>query len=101
MAYDPATSQVLLFGGSNGSNLNDTWAWNGTTWTEVATTGPSARDNAQMAYDPATGQVIMYGGYSGGALGDTWAWNGTTWTEVATSGPPALYRGGHGLRHGQ
>ena len=30
-AYDPATTQVVLFGGNNGNYLNDTWAWNGTT----------------------------------------------------------------------
>ena len=73
MAYDAATSQVILFGGNNGSYLGNTWAWNGSTWTNVATTGPPARDNAQMAYDPATSQVILFGGIngrlSGGHLG--------------------------------
>jgi hypothetical protein len=35
MAYDPLTSQTVLFGGSSSTatDLNDTWTWNGTTWT--------------------------------------------------------------------
>jgi hypothetical protein len=34
MAYDPATGQMLLFGGSSsGGELNDTWDWDGTNWT--------------------------------------------------------------------
>ena len=33
MAYDPATGQLVLFGGYDGGFLDDTWTWNGTTWT--------------------------------------------------------------------
>jgi len=33
MAYDPATANIVLFGGYGGSYLSDTWTWNGTTWT--------------------------------------------------------------------
>jgi hypothetical protein len=38
MAYDPARSEVVVFGGSGelGNTLGDTWAWDGTTW-RVAT----------------------------------------------------------------
>lgn len=37
MCYDSQNGgRVLLFGGNNGNNtLNDTWAWNGTTWTQL------------------------------------------------------------------
>src|ERR1017187_2319499 len=36
-AYDPRTKTVLLFGGrlEPGTPVNDTWAWNGTTWGEL------------------------------------------------------------------
>jgi len=38
MAYDAATRTVVLFGGFGGLGdrgpLNDTWTWNGTTWTQ-------------------------------------------------------------------
>ena len=37
VAYDGATGQVMLFGGlGSAANLNDTWAWDGTAWTQVA-----------------------------------------------------------------
>jgi hypothetical protein len=35
MIYDSASREVVLFGGYDGSYLNDTWAWNGTGWTEL------------------------------------------------------------------
>jgi hypothetical protein len=35
MAYDPASKQVVLFGGLDGSAyLGDTWTWNGSTWSQ-------------------------------------------------------------------
>ena len=40
MAYDSATTQLLLFGGYNGAYLGDTWAWNGTTWGQLAEATP-------------------------------------------------------------
>src|SRR5271167_3258455 len=94
MAYDPATSQLVLFGGlslSEGS-LNDTWTWNGTTWAKLSpATGPLARFAASMAYDPATSQLVLFGGQgSSGPLNDTWTWNGTTWTRLSpATRPPA------------
>ena len=93
MAYDPATGNMVLFGGTNSSNtgaVNDTWTWNGTTWTELSpTTSPSARQNASMAYDPATGDMVLFGGYAGGYVGDTWTWNGTTWTKLSPATSPS------------
>jgi hypothetical protein len=96
IVYDGATGQLLLFGGSRypftqGGFLGDTWAWNGTTWTQLhPATSPPARHNADMVYDQARHEVILFGGYDGSYLGDTWAWNGTTWTQLhpATSPPP-------------
>ena len=47
MAYDAATGQLVLFGGfdqQHGADLNDTWTWNGTTWTQLSpATSPPAR----------------------------------------------------------
>jgi hypothetical protein len=101
MAYDPATGNLVLFGGSTGTNdLNDTWAWNGRTWTQVddgsdpgcsiaCTLSPPNRAEASMAYDPATGSLVLFGGNNAsGDLNDTWTWNGSTWTQVDDSGDP-------------
>ena len=101
MAYDAATGQVVLFGGTNGSNLGDTWTYNGTTWTQQSpATSPSARSESTMAYDAATGQVVLFGGNNGsGYLNDTWTYNGTTWTQQSpATRPSARYGFDDGVR---
>src|SRR5689334_6258159 len=63
MAYDAATGNVVLFGGSRGSGnvLRDTWVWNGATWAKRApATSPPALFDAAMAYDAATGNVVLF-----------------------------------------
>ncbi len=103
MAYDSATSQMLLFGGQGSSGyLGDTWSWtwnsglNQGTWNSLTTTPSSttmARFLPQMAYDTSSSQLVLFGGYgSSGYLDDTyvWSWNGTTgtWNNAAPSNPP-------------
>ena len=102
MAYDPATGQLVLFGGYERRRyLDDTWTWNGTTWTQQSpATSPPARDGASMAYDPGTGQLVLFGGYGTrhSLYNDTWTWNGTTWTAaVPGHQPTAALRCLHGL----
>jgi hypothetical protein len=76
MAYDAATSNVVLFGGAGVSgDLGDTWTWDGSTWTKQApATSPPAREDASMAYDAATGNAVLFGG------GGNSRWIGVTWT---------------------
>jgi hypothetical protein len=91
MAYDSATGSVVLFGGANGgSDLNDTWTFNGVTWTRLSpSTSPPARAYASMAYDPATGKIVLFGGSgNSGDLSDTWTFDGTNWTELSTTASP-------------
>ena len=43
---------VVLFGGTDPDSLgvqDDTWTWDGATWTRVNVAGPSARYSAAMA----------------------------------------------------
>ncbi|MGI8552554.1 MAG: Kelch repeat-containing protein [Dehalococcoidia bacterium] len=98
MAYDAATSTLVLFGGyvCNGATcaaVNDTWTWDGTNWTQQIPAGsPPARNAASMAYDAATSTVVLFGGCCGSAgnFADTWTWNGATWSQkVPTISPPA------------
>lgn len=97
MAFDPATGNVVLFGGQNASGvLGDTWTWNGSDWAALApATAPAARAGGMLAYDAGTGQLLLFGGYSGSTyFGDTWAWNGASWTQLTpTSSPPARANG--------
>src|SRR5512135_1697438 len=52
-AYDPVSKKVVIFGGADATGvLNETWTFDGTTWTQVQTTvSPTARSSAAMAYD--------------------------------------------------
>jgi len=96
IAYDPATSMVVLFGGTGAdSYLDDTWTWDGTDWSQVTTaTSPPSRAGALLAYDEATSQFVLYGGEgalpNGGnaALNDTWVFDGTNWTAENTPTTP-------------
>jgi hypothetical protein len=87
MAFDAARQQVVYFGGPTG---DQTWTWNGTTWTKrTPAHSPPARSGHAMAYDAARQRVILFGGGANSvAVNDTWAWDGTDWTLVdAGTGP--------------
>ena len=95
MAYDPISGQVILFGGYDGTLVNDTWAYDplANTWTDLDPAGsvPSPRGNHRMVYDSASGRVILFGGYDGDAeLYDSWAYDSaaSTWTDLDPVGPP-------------
>jgi hypothetical protein len=102
MAYDQARGLVVLFGGlpGSGSVLDDTWTWDGTTWTKASPgTSPSARDWPGMVYDQPRGKIVLFGGYDSSAhpLADTWTWDGTAWIQQSpASSPPARFRMGMG-----
>jgi hypothetical protein len=97
MVYDSARGCVVLFGGFNGTTrLGDTWEWDGTTWTERATTGPTPRVlGPGMAYDSTRQRTVLFGGFDGAYRNDTWEWNGTSWTQRLVTGPTA--RNGHAM----
>jgi hypothetical protein len=93
MTTDTARSVVLMFGGSTTWNIamKDTWAWNGSDWTLLASTGPSPRDYTAMAHHGGTGRTILFGGQSFNmVVGDTWSWDGRAWTQLfpANNPPP-------------
>jgi uncharacterized protein (TIGR03437 family) len=92
MAYDSQHGQVVLFGGySNGLAINDTWLWNGSSWTLAhPQSAPPPRYGHAMAYDSMHGQVVLFGGNNGSSnLSDTWLWDGTNWTEATPQNSPA------------
>lgn len=96
-AWDAANGNVVTFGGSHLGGLdscnNDTWIWDGSSWTQLHPThAPNTRQNAVMFYCPALGQVVLFGGLNTsnlGLRGDTWAWDGTDWTQLAPAHTPS------------
>ena len=86
----------MLFGGFTGGvgiSLNDTWTFNGTSWTQVpVSNSPPARGGAAMA--TLGNEVVLFGGYSLGFLNDTWTFDGTSWSQVPVSKPPPARSGG-------
>ncbi len=80
---------LLLYGGSDGTaTLDETWIWDGTSWTNTGAAGPaSGRTYAGLA--AFNGEVVLFGGYdgTGAVVGGTWLWNGTSWTDTKAAGP--------------
>jgi hypothetical protein len=85
-----------LFGGFGTSYLNDTWTFDGTTWTKQKTpVAPPVRTGSSMGFDKRTHKLVMFGGFNGGHtksafLQDTWLWDGatSTWTEAKMKSSP-------------
>jgi hypothetical protein len=96
MGIDLTSLGVVLFGGNHFSGgvttiLDDTWIWDGSTWTQQSpATSPSARYESTMAsLDTVT---VLFGGNPAGGgsqLADTWEWDGTDWTETSPSTSPS------------
>jgi hypothetical protein len=81
--FDANRGQVVLFGGLHKENvsedplpLQDLWAWNGTSWTDLTPAGrkPSGREGHGMVYDSARQRVLIYAGASEGAADSTDTW---------------------------
>jgi hypothetical protein len=95
LAYDEATGQVVLFGGSVGaSTVADTWVFENRGWKRRRTQrSPSPREYCAMAYDPARRACVLHGGSADdegtqGSLSDTWTFDGHAW-ESASADPSA------------
>src|SRR5690242_6084323 len=55
MTYDPISKRIVLFGGICKTYLNDTWTFDGTTWTkENPPVAPPVCTGAAMLFDKKT-----------------------------------------------
>lgn len=92
-AFDESTNTMFLFGGVSatgtfGSTLQDTWSFDGTTWTELLpATVPPTFDFTSMSYDPYRARIVLLGYRSSGATASVWEWDGIDWLDVT---PPTL-----------
>ncbi|HNT28156.1 MAG TPA: kelch repeat-containing protein [bacterium] len=103
MAYDMFREKTMLFGGINLSDNDETWEWDGVSWTQrITTTQPSKRNSHAIAYDPIQKIMVVFGGReelgSGGysMSSDSSTWNGEVW-DSNRGLPSPLY--GHAMAY--
>ncbi|MCI4364985.1 MAG: hypothetical protein L3K10_02840 [Thermoplasmata archaeon] len=113
MSFDTADGYLVMFGGYGGSGClqpsgycQDTWTYDGSTWSQVATGGtpcgnnvtgnctasaaPGPRTEGAFAYDPPDGYAVLFGGtnQSVGTMSDTWKYSAGAWTRLAPTTTP-------------
>jgi hypothetical protein len=87
MGYDPGIKKIILYGGHIVSeemmkNFDDTWQWDGKTWTEIQTSqSPGQRTNSGFVYHTSLKQLMLFGG--GGkpneVMNDLWIFTNNEW----------------------
>ena len=96
IGYDPAHQAVVLYGGhiqghEEGDISGDTWAWDGTDWTQidVGPGAPGKRDGTSMV--TSASKVVLFGGHYWNVeyYGDAWTQDGTAWSRVDRAPRPA------------
>jgi hypothetical protein len=104
MDFFPDRQQTLLFGGGACEAAligtpcippNDTWTWDGTTWTQQhPANSPPNHSGGAMAYNPGTRSMFLFGGVTVDQMGnaspvnDTWTWDGGSWTQQQPATSP-------------
>ncbi len=94
MVFDAARAVCVLHGGvtAAGLVLDDTWTFNGVTWTQELGTSPGPRHSFAFAFDRLRASSVLYGGrnaLAGGAtttLQDTWT-NGAIYAPFGSGCP--------------
>ncbi|MFO0663842.1 MAG: hypothetical protein U0174_07820 [Polyangiaceae bacterium] len=87
-AMGSLAGKLFLLGGINGGGSSDeTWGWDGASW---STQGAKNGIFARHAMAPLGGKLIVFGGDRPlGISGETWEWDGSTWLEKKIAGPAA------------
>ncbi len=98
MVYDPIRNVVVMYGGGasgpfGGSSNDETWEFNGATWTQITTaTTPGGLAIHGMAYDLIRQRVVVYGGSANStfpiAESKTWEYDGKNWAAMAPTRSP-------------
>jgi hypothetical protein len=89
---------MLLSGGPSSINTDETWHWDGTSWSFITSPMPR-RTDPFLAYDSNRNVVVRFGGSQPivGPDDATWEFDGTDWQQVPTAiAPPARNASIHG-----
>jgi hypothetical protein len=95
MSFDPVTTTLYLFGGvfqsgAAGGFANDTWGFDGTTWTQEDLNAPDELVAPMLAREPQLDTAILFGGvgeYTIDYSNQTWRWDGS-WHLLDPAGSP-------------
>jgi hypothetical protein len=92
MVYDSVREVIVMFGGRNIVPFDDTWEFDGTSWSLVTTANsPPARFWHSMVFDSNRQRIVLFGGGDPDNaiyLNDTWEYDGTDWQQITTSHSP-------------
>jgi PKD repeat protein len=112
LAYDNATEEAILFGGTlpgegGWVSYNATWAFADGTWTNLSSRypqPPAARSSFGFTYDSASSSLVLFGGFwarcvefgtnqaclkgVGGLENDTWTFTASGWSNVTSAREP-------------
>lgn len=90
MVGRPDMEDAILYGGMAGGHASqETWRWDGSSWSLLARKGPPGTCFHAMAYDEARRQIVHFGGRGGERSRATWVFEDDTWRQVTTEGPAA------------
>ncbi|MCI4326334.1 MAG: PKD domain-containing protein [Thermoplasmata archaeon] len=89
LAYDPARSAVVLFGGAKSFyDVNDTWLFVNGSWKNVTSgVAPPPGDSLPVATDAAGGVLLIT---TTDFVGSTWEFGPSGWTLVTGAGTPSV-----------
>ncbi len=97
--YDPFGDRLLVFGGSSGPVLSDTWALSLASPGSAGVPLTSTRRRGHSALlDTARRRMIVFGGENGTQLNDVWEFGlapGGTWARLNPAGTPPSPRALH------
>ncbi len=104
LVYDAERQETLMvvkrFFGSN-SEFLETWAFDGTAWTEkTPSTTPIAGTWISLCYDETLQRVVMIVAENA-TISNTWTWDGTNWSEIQTDDVDITPWEGHLLYDGR
>ncbi len=100
MVYDPVDKKSILYGGFDGTTYTDeTWLWDGTTWTRQKKNPAPARSHTAMWFDPTIKKAVIYGGIGRPTADDRitryddmWSFDvNNGWTQITTTTPGPRY----------
>ncbi len=101
LAYDSIRGVLVLNGGADPSDplgnayVNDTWEFDGASWTKVSTNITGSRLDATMAFMPTRNRMVQFSGINYSTFvqyNDTWEWETSTFGMgcAGTNGTPHL-----------